>query len=80
VGTPKKKITIVTFDKIGNRGSPMTIINGLKAYAETTHNCIPYVGGRYVVKLRYMDREKGFMIFTPIEEVPPAPQQKTTHP
>ncbi len=67
----KKKLMSLTFDMVGDRGSPMTIIDGMNAYAETTQNCVPTVGVRYLVRLRYIDRDKGFMIFTPIRPLEP---------
>ncbi len=66
-----KKLMALTFDRVGNQGSPMTVIDGMNAYAETTQNCVPTVGVRYLVRLRYIDRDKGFMIFTPIRSLEP---------
>lgn len=70
----KKKLMSLLFDKIGDSGSPMTIVDGMRAYAEPTQQCMPTVGGRYLVRLRFINREKGFMIFTPIREIEPDEQ------
>jgi hypothetical protein len=70
----KKKLMALTFDKIGDQGSPMTVVGGMRAYAEATKKCMPTVGNRYLVRLRYMDKKKGFMIFTPIRQLKPNEQ------